>query len=76
MKRFGAPVTVIAAVAGFAALFWRARAQGDDVPAEGGPVPHLTVFMNQSIRRMEIEGMSADKKSNFYLTEICSSPVG
>lgn len=65
MKRFGPPVLVIAAVAGFAALFWWARAPGDDVPAEGGPVPHLTVFMNQSIRRMEIEGMSAEKKSNF-----------
>lgn len=65
MKRLGTPVTVIAAVAGFAALFWWARAPGDDVPAEGGPVPHLTVFMNQSIRRTEIEGMSAEKKSNF-----------
>ncbi len=65
MKRLGAPVTVFAAVAGFAALFWWARAPGDDVPADGGPVPHLTVFMNQSIRRMEIEGMSAEKKSNF-----------
>jgi len=65
MKRLGAPVTVIAAVAGFAALFWWARTPGDDVPAEGGPVPHLTVFMNQSIRRMEIEGMSAEKKSRF-----------
>ena len=65
MTRLRTPVIVIAAVAGFAALFWRARAPGDDVPAESGPVPHLTVFMNQSIRRMEIEGMSAEKKSNF-----------
>jgi hypothetical protein len=65
MKRFGPPVLLIAAVADFAALFWWARAPGDDLPAEGGPVPHLTVFMNQSIRRMEIEGMSAEKKSTF-----------
>ena len=65
MKRFGPPVLVIAAVACFAALFWWPLAPGDDAPAEGGPVPHLTVFMNQSIRRMEIEGMSAEKKSNF-----------
>ena len=65
MKRLGALVIVIAAVVGFAALFWRARAPGDDVPAESGPVPHLTVFMNQSIRRTEIEGMSAEKSSRF-----------
>ena len=66
MKRLGAPVIVIAAVAGFAALFWRARAPGDDVPAEGGPVPHLTVFMNQSIKRMEFEGLSPDKQAKFF----------
>jgi hypothetical protein len=60
MKQVRASVIVIAAVAGFAALFWRPRAPGDDVPAEGGPVPHLTVFMNQSIRRMEIAGKIGD----------------
>jgi hypothetical protein len=76
MTRLRAPVTVIAAVAGFAALFWWARAPGDDVPAEGGPVPHLTVFMNQSIKRMEFEGLSPDKQAKFFPTEICSTHAG
>ena len=66
MKRLRAPVIVIAAVAGLAALFWRTRAPGDDGPAESVPVPNLTVFMNQSIKRMECEGLSPDKQAKFF----------
>jgi hypothetical protein len=66
MIRLGAPVIVITAVASFAALFWLAPAPGDDPPAEGGPGPHLTVYMNQSIKRMEFEGLSPDKQASFF----------
>jgi hypothetical protein len=60
MKQRRAPIIVIASVAGLTALFWWPLAPGDDVPADGGHVPHLTVFMNQSIRRMEIAGKIGD----------------
>lgn len=60
------PIAAIGLVASLAVALWRGwTPAGDEVGAEH-PVPHLTVYMNESIRRTELEGLSDEKKERFF----------